>query len=58
MKVVIDKKQCAGCGSCIAMCGHINLKGGKAQIDKRCTGCGSCIDACPNNAIARGKRVT
>jgi uncharacterized Fe-S center protein len=53
---VVSKKQCTGCGECVASCAveaiHLNPETEKAVIDpKICVGCAECIAICPYGSI-------
>jgi ferredoxin len=55
MMMQIDRKLCAGCGTCVDTCpvGAIQLQDGCATIDEAiCTGCETCKSVCPNGAIS------
>jgi len=53
LKILIDKEECTGCGSCLEICPEeaINLKDDKASVSDSCTLCGMCVDACEFGAI-------
>ena len=53
---VVSKKQCTGCGECVAHCAveaiHLNPETEKAVIDpKICVGCAECVAVCPYGSI-------
>jgi ferredoxin len=57
--VVVDKKKCIRCGTCIDICPEhaISAKGevlmGEIMIDSsKCNACGTCVGACPNEALS------
>lgn len=54
----VNKKRCAGCGTCLEYCpvdAPEWVEGGKKKRmrinEKRCIGCGECIAVCPEGAI-------
>ena len=51
--VIIDKKICVGCFTCIGFCeqGAFERKPG-ALVPHKCTSCGICVKACPHAALA------
>lgn len=53
--VVVDKKECTGCETCVDACPveAISMVDGVAHIDQEeCTGCLTCVDECPVEAIS------
>lgn len=55
MAMKVDREQCIGCESCMAVCpvGAISMVDGKAVIDSEtCISCGACVGECPVEAIA------
>ncbi len=54
MKVIIDKNECTGCGSCVEVCPveAINVVDEKAVVSDECTLCGMCVDSCEFEAIS------
>lgn len=54
-KLMVDKRKCISCGTCIEVCpvGAISWdKDGKAKIDsKKCIKCHTCEGMCPVSAI-------
>ncbi len=61
MAMKVDREQCIGCESCVAICpvGAISMVDGKALIDAdTCISCGACVSECPVEAIApEGEKV-
>ena len=54
-KVTVDKKKCAGEGTCVNICpvNVFELKDGKSVPvrEKECIGCMACVNSCPEGAI-------
>lgn len=60
MAICVDREQCIGCESCVAVCpvGALSMVDGKANIDQdTCISCGACIGECPVDAIEREEVV-
>ena len=60
MAICVDREQCIGCESCVAVCpvGALSMVDGKANIDQdTCISCGACIGECPVEAIVREEVV-
>lgn len=60
MAICVDREQCIGCESCVAVCpvGTLSMVDGKANIDQdTCISCGACIGECPVDAIEREEVV-
>lgn len=60
MAICVDREQCIGCESCVAVCpvGSAQYVDGKANIDQdTCISCGACIGECPVEAIVREEVV-
>lgn len=54
MSIIIQSKDCKGCGLCVKKCpaSAMRLNNGTAQINEDlCTGCGACVESCPFHAI-------
>lgn len=53
--IMIDEKQCNGCGQCVPACaeGAIQVIDGKARLvaEKYCDGLGACLGGCPTGAL-------
>ncbi|MDI9645294.1 MAG: 4Fe-4S binding protein [Archaeoglobales archaeon] len=53
-RAVVDRKKCAYCGACVAVC---NLDANELvetylEIKENCTGCGACAKVCPLGALS------
>ncbi len=54
MEMIVNHKQCDGCGLCVGICpnGAIFIHDDKAFVDQsKCTFCQSCIEACSTGAL-------
>jgi ferredoxin len=50
----VDRKKCAGCGTCLDICPveAIKIVDNVAQISEAdCAECGTCVDECPEKAL-------
>lgn len=52
--VIIDKKQCIGCGKCVEECvaKKLEIAAGKAVVKGDCLQCGHCVAVCGRDAIS------
>lgn len=61
VKIVVDKKLCAGCGGCIQACPTNAIAyddDGKVSIDQeKCIQCEQCITVCPFDAIIKKAEI-
>jgi len=54
-KAVVDRKKCAYCGACVAVCpadANELVETYLEIYDDKCTGCGVCVKMCPMGALA------
>ena len=62
MRLQYDKKNCIGCGACVAACErqvHTVTQEGHTVSFENCGGCGKCMEACPSGALSfSGKEYT
>jgi len=50
--VIINKKTCIGCQSCVGFCPRNGVRKAPEKIVPfKCISCGKCVEACPNNAL-------
>ncbi len=52
-EILLDRKKCNLCGTCLAICptGAARLSEEQITIDRKaCKGCGKCVEVCPNEA--------
>ncbi len=51
--VMLRKKQCVGCMSCVGFCPHLAMFHHPDQSEPfKCVACGKCVEACPADALA------
>lgn len=57
IRILVDKKKCDFCGTCVAVCepDAIELDEADIEITDRCTGCLKCKIVCPVGAIEAEK---
>ncbi|MFH1135067.1 MAG: electron transfer flavoprotein subunit alpha [Pseudomonadota bacterium] len=53
MGVIVDLKECTGCGLCRKSCpyGAVEIREKKAFFLGICTSCGACLEVCPTGAL-------
>ncbi len=50
--VIIDKKTCIGCMTCVAFCPMDGMRRAEGMIvPHKCISCGACVRACPEGAL-------
>ena len=50
--VMIDKKACVGCYTCVGFCDQgIFMRNPASLVPHKCTSCGICVKACPCGAL-------
>lgn len=50
--VIIDKKTCIGCMTCVAFCPMDGMRRAEGMIvPHKCISCGACVKACPEGAL-------
>ncbi|MET1124486.1 MAG: 4Fe-4S binding protein [Archaeoglobaceae archaeon] len=53
-RAVVDRRKCAYCGACVAVCNLLanELVETFLEIRENCNGCGVCVKVCPVGALS------